>query len=188
MDHVSDYTKDEEQIILDLINHDNQTLFSKAELSIGPARQNGMSVDVLLTPVAGSGYGTPMDVSYRRVNIQDFMDLYFEDGLTLQQGDAETMADLLDEVNTALGTAIPLSSIVDDPIGAWEGTPNEIKNLNFTIKTTSRVYQGVGIIKLDGNDIPLASVISTKLLTGLNLPPMGVPIESIFKSNVLNGF
>jgi len=188
MDHISDYTKDEEQIILDLINHDNQTLFSKAELSIGPARQNGMSVDVLLTPVPGSGYGTPMDVSYRRVNIQDFMDIYFSDGLTLQQGDAISTADFLDEINTALGTAIPLTSIVDDPIGEWEGIPNEIKNLNFTIKTTSRVYQGVGVIKLDGNDIPLASVISTKLLTGLNLPPIGVPLESIFRSNVLNGF
>lgn len=188
MDHISDYTKDEEQIIFDLINFDNGTLFSKADLTLGPPRVVGVSVDVLLTPLPHTGYGSPMDVTYHRVNIQDFLDLYFVGGLTLQQGNAVSMADLLPEINAALGTAIPLASINDTPIGVWEGLPNEIKNLQLQIKSTSRVYQGNGNFKLDGNDILLSSVITTKVLNGLNLPAMGVPIESIFKSNVLNGF
>ena len=188
MDHVSDYTKDEESIIFDLINFDNGTMFSKAEITLGTPRTNGATTDMLLTPVPGSGYGVPMDITYRRVLIQDFLDLYFIGGLTLQQGNAVNMSDLLPEINAALGIAIPVESIVDAPIGAWEGLPNEIKTLQLSIKSTSRVYQGNGSIKLDGNDIELSSVITTKVLNGLNLPAMGVPIESIFKSNVLNGF
>lgn len=188
MDHISDFTKDEEQIILDLINFDNATFFTKEMITLGDPRNNGATTDLTVTPVLGTGYGGTVDVTYRRLQIQSFMDLYFPGGITLQQGDAVNISDLLGDINTALGIAIPADAIVDEPIGAWEGLPNEIKDLKLTMKPTNRVYIGSGNFKLDGDDITLSSVITQKILTGLNLPAMGVPIESIFKSNVLNGF
>lgn len=188
MSHVSDFTQSEEKIVYDLINADNESNFTSAEISLGAAVPIDGKVRMTLTGVPGSGYGSTVDVQYTRIKIQEFLDLRYPEGLTLQQGDSLTYGDLLPEINAALGTAIPVDSIVNVEIGAWEGVPNEIRDLILTIKPSSRVYQGQGTFKLDGNDIPLVDVLTVHILSGLNLPRNKIQLSELFSSNVLAGF
>lgn len=170
MAHVSDFSQEEDKIILDLVNYDNGTNFTLAELqTASPVVQDG-KVRVRITPVQGTGYGGFVNVEYKRINIGEFIELFRPDGLVVQQGNAENTVDFLDEINTLLGTSIKPSSVVSSPIGEWEGTPNEIKEVSFTMHANSKVYEGEAFLIVDGNDIPLASVVTKNVLSGLRLP------------------
>lgn len=177
MSHVSDFTQSEDQLIYSLINYDNGTQLSDEQVALGSVLPVDGKVQMTLTAVPGSGYNGNVGVEYTRVDIQEFMDIYFPDGLVLQQGNSLVISDLLPEINTALGTAIPAGSIIDSTIGPWAGTPNEILDLFLTIKPSSRVYQGQAAFKLDGNDIQLSDVVTVRILAGLNMPGSVVAID-----------
>lgn len=170
MAHVSDFTQGENKIILDLINDDNALNLSDTQVALSAPVINGEKVDVQVTPKQGSGYSGAETVTYSRLDIQAFASVYFPAEFLVQQGDAVNIADLLDEINVALGTAIAPENIVDAPIGEWTGEPNEVKEINLTIAAMSLVYKGSAVIKIDGGDIPISSVITQKSLTGLNMP------------------
>lgn len=172
VDHVSDFTQPEDKIILDLVNHDNGTNLSTEQVELTSVTQTDApgNVQALLTSKVGSGYSGDDLVQYQRLNIQDFMDLYFPDGLVVQQGDAVNVSDLLGDINIALGTNIQAVNIVDAPIEGWTGEAGEKLTVELAIKAVSAVYYGVGTFQIDGNDIPLSSAISQKTLSGLNMP------------------
>lgn len=172
MAHVSDFTQEEDQILLDLINFDNSINLSLQQVNLEQLSDAGDGrVSLTLTPRPNSGYKDNVAITYTRLDIQTFMDIYHPAGLLIPQGDAVNVSDLLDDINTALGTAIPLDSIVDAPIGIWDGTPNEEKVVTFQIdEVASLVYSGNALVSLDGNDIPLESIVTTRVLSGLNYP------------------
>lgn len=188
MPHVSDFTQDQDKIIYDLINHDNETNFTPAEVMLGAIRQSGNRVAMTLSGVPGSGYGSTVDVNYTRIKIQDFFDLMFPQGLTLQEGNHTRISDLLPQINAGLGTAITADAINDAPFAPWEGTPNETQTLTLVIRPSHKVYEGQVQLTLDGNDIPLSDVIAVTILDGLNLPQAKVELSSLFTTNVLDGF
>ena len=173
MAHVSNFTQAGDKIVLDMINEDNNSFFTLATISIarGVAAPVTLNSTALLTALEGSGYTGTDSVEYNRLQLQEFADLYFEDGLVVQLGDAVSAKDLFDEINTALGTNLVLGTdLADLPIPAWEGIPNEQKEIVLPVLESSLVYLGSLTFKVDGNEIPLSSVITTKVLTGLNLP------------------
>lgn len=170
MAHVSNFAQGENKIILDLINDDNALNLSDSQVALSAPVINGEKVDVQVTPKQGSGYSGAETVTYNRLDIQAFASVYFPAEFLVQQGDAVNISDLLDEINVALGTSIAPENIVDAPIGEWTGEPNEVKEINLTIAAMSLVYKGSAVIKIDGGDIPISSVISQKVLTGLNMP------------------
>lgn len=181
MPHVSNFAQGENKIILDLINDDNDLNLSEAQVTLAAPVINGGQVDVTVNPIQGSGYSGSETVTYGRLDIQAFASVYFPAEFLIQQGDAVNVSDLLDEINVALGTAILPANIVDAPIGEWTGEPNEVKEVNLTIAAMSLVYKGSAAIKIDGGDIPISSVISQKVLTGLNMPESesgGGPVAS----------
>lgn len=171
--HISDFTQAAALVVLALVNEDNSSFFTPETVSVersatAPVTKNSVA---LLTALPGSGYSGTQEVEYDRLAISGFVDLYFPDGLTLQLGNATTLIDLLPEVNTALGTALVEGlDVEDEAIPAWEGIPNETKEVDFAILASSLVYTGTLTFTLDGNDIPLSSVITTTVLSGLNLP------------------
>lgn len=173
MAHVSDFTQAGPKIVLDLVNFDNDTPLAPSFITVersatAPTTKNSVAV---LTAQAGSGYSGTREVEYDRLDVQDFIDLRFAEGLVIQLGDAESVGDLADDLNAALGINLIVGTdIPDDAIPAWEGQPNEQKTIEVDVLESSLVYLGTFQFTLDGNDIPLDSVITTTALSGLNLP------------------
>lgn len=179
VDHVSNFTQPEDKIILDLVNHDNGTNLSTEQVELTSITQTDTpgNVQALLTSKPDSGYSGDDLVQYQRLNIQDFMNVYFPDGMVVQQGGAVNISDLLPEINVALGTAIPVENIIDAPIEGWTGEPGEKLSLQLAIKAISAVYHGYAVFQVSADDIPLSSAISQKTLSGLNMPASGVTPE-----------
>lgn len=170
MSHISDFTQEQNKIVLDLINHDNGTNLTMGQVEIGRVTGEGAQVTVTVSAIPGSGYSGEVDgLSYSRLDIQAFMDVFYPEGLTVQAGDAETLLGLLPDINAALGTALTQEDTNNLPL-EWTGTPNEILNIQLQIANSNKVYFGSGLVKVDGNDIALADVVAIKVLSGLNLP------------------
>ena len=174
MPHVSNFTQAGDKIVLDMINEDNSSFFTLGTVSVArgvdaPVTKNSTA---LVTALPGSGYSGDVHVEYDRLQLQDFADLYFpENGLQIQLGDATSVADLIDEINTALGINLVQDvDVADQAIEPWEGIPNETQEVVVPVLASSMVYLGSLTFTLDGNDIPLDSVITTSVLSGLNLP------------------
>lgn len=175
MAHVSDFTQEEDKIVLDLINAENGTSFSVDDINISNLQIiSGANVSVRLTPSEGTGYGGNQTVVYNRISIQEFLDLYYPESIVLPLGDAQLISDFLPEINAGLGTNIKANQIVDGPIGEWEGTPNETKNVDLFMTQTNLIYHGKGVLVIDGNDIPLSAVVTETVLSGLNMPTIGL--------------
>lgn len=170
MPHVSDFTQDEDKIILDLVNYDNQTNLSKDQVAIGPVSNTVNESTVSVSAKADSGYGGAETVSYTRLDIAEFVDTVITDPIVVQQGNALKLSDFLPELNALLGTAIQPSAIVDVSFAGHEWQPNEQLEVPFAMNAFSKVYKGSFPIKVEAADIPIASVISKKVLSGLHLP------------------
>lgn len=176
--HVSDFSKAPDQIVLDLINYDNPSAnltlslidFGVAMLATGQTPPANSEIEI--TAKAGSGYSGSAVVQYNRLQIQDFIAARAIPGgvLELPVGDATRYADLIDEINTALGVNLTVADYVDGDIGVWAGTPNETKEITIPMNASSKVFLGSLTLTLKAEDIPLSSVITTTLLSGLNLP------------------
>lgn len=170
MEHISDFTQGQDKIVLDLVNHDNLTNLSLSQVQVGlvtPSVEGRVSVELVAVP--GAGYTGSQSIDYSRLDIKDFFDLYFPSGIVLQEGNAKTLLDFLPEINTAIGTAIDASSVVDSQL-VWLGTPNELLSVPFTIAASSKIYQGTAQLSVDGNDIALADIVTVNILSGLRLP------------------
>lgn len=170
MSHVSDFLKSEQQILLDLVNYANGTAFTLNLVDISFSQGSAENSQVLVTAKTGSGYAGTVTTDYRRLDIADFVDLYYPEGITLAQTDGLMLADYLPEINLTMGTALNSDIVNDVALGPWAGEPNETKLVQLVTKTNSMVYYGQVSITIDGNDIPLDTVITTTILSGLNMP------------------
>lgn len=171
MPHVSDFTKPQKEIVVDLVNATNTSnIAANAILLSNPEFVENDQVKVLIEPAPDSGYGGSVEVFYDRLDIQAFCDIVSPDGVVIPQGEAVSLVDLLPQINAQLGTALISNDVVDVPIEGWDGTPGSFLDLYLDMAAHSLVYYGSLKVTIDDNDIPLSSVITTTILNGLNLP------------------
>ena len=171
MTHVSDFTKPQKEIIVDLINFSNTSNIAAAAIELGsPVVVEDRQVQVNVTHVPGSGYGGSVEVFYDRLDIQAFCDVVLPGGLTLPEGEAETLADFLPLINAALGINLSAADIVDQPIEGWSGQPGSFLDMNMVVAANSLVYFGALALRIDDSDIDLSTVLTNRILSGLNLP------------------
>lgn len=171
MSNVTDFTKPQKEIVVDLINHTNESNIAHVDINLDmPTPTEDEQVSVEITPVPGSGYGGQVTVFYNRLDIQVFSDIVSPDGIVIPQGEAVTLVDLLPQINTQLGIALTANDVVDVPIEGWDGTPASFLDLYLDMAEHSLVYYGSLKVTIDDNDIPLSSVITNVVLEGLNLP------------------
>lgn len=199
MAHVSNFTQDPQKILLDLINEDNGTLLTQDSVQITLHAEQLVTeryTRVLITPKAGSGYAGSVSLEYDRLDIQDFVDLYYPESFVIPLGDTETFLDLIPEVEAGLGIKLTEGLDYEDQvIEPWEGIPNETKVIAVPILESSLIYFGELSFILDGNDIPLENVLTVGILSGLNLPnfepepePEKPELIEQFNNIVLEGF
>lgn len=170
MPHVSDFSKSEQQILLDLVNYANGTAFTLNLVDITFSQGTAGNAQVSVTAKAGSGYAGSVITDYRRLDIADFADIYYPEGIVLAQSEGMLLSDYLPEINFAMGTALSPSIVIDVELGPWAGEPNETKSIQLAINSSSLVYYGQVPVLIDGNDIPLDTVINNTILNGLFSP------------------
>ena len=174
MPHVSNFTQGANKIVLDLINANNGLSLVESAVHIDLTSTQApvvMNTQAEITAAAGSGYSGSVVVEYNRLDIAGFVDLYYPDGFVIPLGDSVSLNDVIPEINAGLGiNLVEDLDFANEPIEEWEGIPNETKEMMVDILTSSKVYMGVLTFTLDGNGIPLNSVITTTVLSGLNLP------------------
>lgn len=173
-DHVSDFTKAPDQIVVDLINHSNPgAALTPALLNFGiPTLATGetppRNSELELTAAVGSGYKGAVSVQYDRLNLQGFVAA----GATLELpiGNATRFSDLIPEINAALGINLTANDYNDGDLPEFEGTPNEVQEATLIVNADSLVYLGSLVINLIAEDIELSAVITNLVLEGLNYP------------------
>ena len=195
MAHVSDFTQAPKKIVLDLVNEVNNTALTEALVEVAIHAQQDVTERnsrILLTALPGSGYSGEQALEYDRLQISGFTDLYYPGGMTIPLGDAASLVECIPEIEAGLGIKLTLDlDYEDQEITPWAGIPNETKLIQVPILPTSLVYLGELEFILDGNDIPLNSVITTTVLSGLNLPSGsgGGDNGAFFKTfNMISGY
>lgn len=175
--HVSDFKKEEKQIVLDLINFDNQSSLTLDTIEFGLptiSLQTGgqeRNTDIKVTAVEGAGYVGSVVVSYNRLSLQDFVPLRVRNGiLRLPVGNSLMFSDLIPAINAALRINLIPGSYIDDEIGEWFGEPDEEKEIIILMNPENPVFHGDLRLILVSEDIPLDSVITSNVLMGLILP------------------
>lgn len=171
--HISDFSKLPDEIVFDLINEQNGTALDNSMVTLGtPVETTAVGVtyntDILVTARMNSDYAGQVTLGYNRLDIQGFL---FGAELGLSVGNAVTYADLIPEINAHLGVNITADDFIDGPIGEWQHTPDETKQLVIPMNPTSKVFVGSLTLTLSVKDIPLSEIIQTHVLSGLVYQP-----------------
>lgn len=159
------------QILVDQINDDNSSSFTTALFNFGvPAADGGAkNTKIVLTAAGGSGYSGTRDIYYNRV---DLATVPGNRGTTFQVGDAETLAELIPEINTLYGINLTAADYNDVAIPAFPGeAPHETQTINLVAKSGSIVWRGTLVLTLNANDIDLVEAIENNSLNGLTYTP-----------------
>lgn len=168
MAFVSDFTKEDKQIIIDLVNAKVPGLALTPELvTFGlPTVQavNGRNTKLTITAVPGSGYKNFKDLEYNRVDLAVIPGARSKE---FPAGDAELISELIPEINAAYGLNLSANDFVDGPLPVFVGEPNEKKDFVLTANADSLVYRGTLTLTLVAEDLDLAVLISDPVLDGL---------------------
>jgi hypothetical protein len=173
MPHVSDFTRPSNQVVLDLINADNSAALtlSVVDLGIPVAAIEGAprNTSITVTAKAGSGYSGSQTLNYNRLQLSVFA---AGKDLTFSIGDATTLVDLIDEINTLLGINLVVDKdFADAAIPPFAGgIPNETVQVTLTALADSPAYLGSLQINVRSEDIAITDVLTVTELDGLNPP------------------
>lgn len=164
-----DFTKNPNQILLDQINNDNTSALTLAQISYGlPTAATGPTppADTTITVISadGSGFTGSVNINYNRVDLSTIPGTR---STTFTLGDAVNVSDLIPEINTAYQINLTASDYEDAVLPTFTGTPDEMHDFQVAANADSVVYEGTVTLTVQGNDIPLSSVITTQTLTGL---------------------
>jgi hypothetical protein len=168
-----DFTKAPNQILLDQINHDNNSALTLSLIQFGiPTAATGTNpnpnTSISVTAQSGSGYSGSVVVNYNRV---DLSTIPGSRNTIYSLGNAVNISDLVPEVNTAYAINLTSVDFTDGPLPTFVGTANEEHSFQIAATADSVPYQGVMTLTVKANDIPLSTVITTTSLTGLTYVP-----------------
>lgn len=168
MAFVTDFTKSDVQIIIDLLNAKVPNLSLTPELvTFGLPTVNSTNernTKVTITAVPGSGYKNFKDLEYNRV---DYAVIPGARSIEFPKGDAVKVAELIPEINARFGLNISENDFVDADLPEFVGLPNEKLDFVLTANADSLVYRGSVTLKIVAEDLDLAVLISDPVLDGL---------------------
>lgn len=136
-----DYTLPPEALLLELINRTNGTTFTPAHLAFGPpipltGENDVRNTAVLASPLGASGFMKAVTLRYDRLDLA----VLAEDRSTeFERGNAQTVADLLPQINARYGVALTATDIVDSALPPAGEEPVDVV---LQALQTSLVWQG----------------------------------------------
>ena len=167
--HISDFSKLPLEIVFDLINEQNGSVLNNTEVELGfPTIATGdggaYNTDILVSSRVNSRYDGSVAVGYNRLDVEGFL---FGEPIIIPLGDSVNFSDLIPEVNLKLRINLTPDDYVEGPIGEWQNTSGEIKQISIPMKSTSLVFIGSLPVTVNADDISLAQVFPNTVLVGL---------------------
>lgn len=167
----TDFTKLPLDIIVDLINSTNATSLTKANLTFGAVSVLGSgnkNTGVTITAVAGSGYTGTRDLTYDRI---DLATVPGSRSTEFALGTATMAVDIIPAINAAYQLNLQPEDYENDALPTFDGaTPHDKKPFILRAKAGSYIFRNQVSLLIDGNDIDLATLITTTELNGLTYP------------------
>lgn len=166
---VSDYTKQPDQIAIDLINHDNRANLTTSIVYLGVPTANAnpaieRDTQMVVTARPGLNIVGSVTVYYNRVDLKDFVG---SKSLAIEVGTATRLKDLIPKINDLLGINLTSADYLDVALPAYVGTFNESYDIALVASPTSWVYKGSLTFNVRSNDIDLRDVVTATTLNGL---------------------
>lgn len=166
----TDFTKDSQSIIVDLINDKNPGLgLTPALLTFGvPAAYSGAesrNTKLTVEAAAGSGYSGDRDLFYNRLDLSVVVGSKSD---VFSLGNAVNISDLIPEINTRYGINLTTDDYTDAALPTFtDEVPNENKPFTIVVKAGSLIWLNQLTLQLQRNDIPLSTAIADNVLDGL---------------------
>lgn len=172
---MSDLTKLPRAIILDLINADNEGLellesevtFADPEVEVGER-----NTSVLLTAAPSGRFSGTRTIYYNRLDLDEDI-VSTGDAVFEKTGAIESIADLLDAINSRFNLNLTLDEVSTTTFPEFEDTPGESHTVTITALATSLVYIGEVEVTLTIATVDLATAIAVNELNGLTYEPEG---------------
>lgn len=179
--HVTDFTKSDVQILIDLVNAKTPNLALTPELvTFGLPTlnsENNRNTKVTITAVKGSGYKNFKDLQYNRV---DYAVIPGARSVEFPKGEALKLADMIPEINARYGINISANDFVDADLPVFaDSVPNQKLDFVLTASAESLIYRGSVTFKLINEDLDLAVIISDPVLDGLEYVQPAPPPEPV---------
>jgi hypothetical protein len=137
-----DFNQPAVQILLDQINYDNNSAITSEFVSFGTPSPNASgaarNTSLTITSVPNSGFTGSVDWQYNRVDISVVPGI--RSILIVVPNGATLISQLLSNINLAYGIQLQASDIIDGPLPAFAGLPNEKHAFTLQISATSLVY------------------------------------------------
>ncbi len=201
-----DFTKDPDNILLDLINVDNPGhTFTVAEvtLAVPTVVTTGSETDpswlnrksrLTVSAANGSGYADSVDVFYNRVAYRDVLTTTEADTVkypvateTFDLLDRVNLSDLLTEINTRHALNIQPDDFWDMPLPTFTGLPPyDDAFVKLEAKTSSKIFIGGVQLKINPNPFDLANMPVTTL-QGLVYPTWQVRAVNFVNGTMSGG-
>lgn len=178
--HVSNFLQTNDQILLDLINHDNGTELPLTAITFGtPVAQEGdetgLITNVTASATVGSGYSGSQDFVYNRVPLS-FMNDNEPDFVI--ETDVSSIHELIPMLNSTFGIQLTEADIVDGVVEEQE--PDVMKEITIQAAQDSLVWTGQVTLAITLPLIPLNTVLTVTALDGLYPPaPVVEPEEDV---------
>lgn len=175
--YVANFTQNGEQIVLGLVNNDNTTSFTPAQLIFGVPAATGEDgavepTSLELTAASGSGYSGSQTVNYNRVGLP-FMTALAPDYVIVT--DELRTHDLLPLLNEKFGINLATTDIVDEALPATEADVEVTHDLKAA--AGSLVYAGAVTLTFTAPTLLLSSVLTVTTLDGLYAPTELPPVD-----------
>lgn len=172
--YVANYAQSDEAIVLGLINNDNGTAFTPAQIIFGAAASAGDVGNVLkttltITAATGSGYRGSQTFNYNRVPMSFMDDL---DPSLVIVSDELTTHDLLPYLNEHFGVNFTTADVVLANLP--EFLPDVNTDFVITATAASKIFHGSVTLTGTAPTIEISTVLTVTDLDGL-YPPTELP-------------
>lgn len=174
----TDYTKSQDEIIVQLVNDENSLHLKATDLVLDdvfivadpvPGREvfNNLRTGVKINPAAHSGYTNSQTVRYNRVHLRqifptaDAASVQYPvstDGYVL--GESTHLVDLLDAINSRYGINIKPAEVFDLPLPTFSGPPPyDPKYVRLEMRASHKVFIGGMQLRVLPNDWSLSNLL-----------------------------
>lgn len=185
----TDFTKDPDQILIDLINEENGRNIELARVNVGrvsiaadpvEGREpfNNIRTSVNVSALVAGGYKGAAQVQYNRVPVRNVFPTTDPMSVRYPQSTAEfqlaehiNLVDLLPEINAKYHINLTPDDIIDVALPQFTGAPPyDAAYVRFEIKSVNKIFIGGINIRILPNDVLLSDIITITELNGLIYP------------------